>query len=166
MIVIHATKKLRDRVRADPPTADEDSTGRLGNWYANALFVRPQLALFVNETTLVPLLTPLAPAAGLLDRFPAALGELLAAHRLPRAFIDRELAAADELRLAPTANRSVLGVMNEFAYLARHYLRDTQIPRELLDVSLELAQTPTSPLRDRHGFPDRELQAFAAEHAL
>lgn len=84
MIVIHATKKLRDRVHTEPPAAAEASTGRLGSRYANVLFVRPQVALFVNETTLVPLLTPLARrptcSAG-----SAALGQLLSAHQLPQA---------------------------------------------------------------------------------
>lgn len=166
VIIVHGTKEFRDRVRAQPPSTGQSSTGRLGSWYANVLFVRPQVALFVNETTLVPLLTRLAPAAGLLDRFPAELSQLLSAHELPHDFIDHEVSAADQIRLAPTASRSMLGVMNEFTHLTRHYLRDPGDDQELVDVSLELAQTPTRPLRDRHGFPDRELQALAATTSL
>lgn len=48
---IHATKKLRDRVTA-PLLEPETPSTSLGNWYAPALFWKPQVALFVNETTL------------------------------------------------------------------------------------------------------------------
>jgi hypothetical protein len=33
----------------------------LGQWYATAVFWKPQVALFVNESTLLPVLMPLAP---------------------------------------------------------------------------------------------------------
>ena len=49
MFVVHATKKLRDRVRDDPEPAATRSTTALGAWYATVLFWRPQLVLFVNE---------------------------------------------------------------------------------------------------------------------
>jgi hypothetical protein len=48
--------------------------------------------LLVNEQTLFPVLMPLAPAASLLDRFPAALGETLATAGVGHRFIDAELA--------------------------------------------------------------------------
>ena len=54
----------------------EQSSTALGSWYATALFWKPQVALFVNESTLVPVLMPLAPAATVIDRFPAALATL------------------------------------------------------------------------------------------
>ena len=63
MFTVRGTKKFLDRVGrpiADPPS----STTVLGDWYANVLFWRPQVALFVNATTFVPVLIPLAPAAG------------------------------------------------------------------------------------------------------
>ena len=44
--------------------------------------------------------------------------ELLAAHQVPAPLIDSEDAEARDQRLAPTANRSLVGVMNEFAFLA------------------------------------------------
>jgi hypothetical protein len=34
------------------------STTRLGDWYVNVLFFKPQVALFVGEATLLPVLTP------------------------------------------------------------------------------------------------------------
>jgi hypothetical protein len=46
--------------------------------------------LLVNETTLLPLLMPLAPGSTLLARTPAAVADLLVAHRLPAPFIEAE----------------------------------------------------------------------------
>jgi hypothetical protein len=154
VFVVHGTKKFRDRVPG-VPAADERSTTVLGNWYATVLFWRPQVALFVNERTLLPVLVPFAPSASVLSRFPAALASALVAHQVPRPFIEAEMAAMDEARLVKTTNRSVVGVMNEFAYLGSVY----QEP-DLLRLSLRLADTPCSPLYNSHGSPDRELAAF------
>jgi hypothetical protein len=65
MSTIHATKKLLTRVKGPSAPAEEIPTTTLGNWYATAVFWRPQVALFVNERSLLPLLIPLAPAATL-----------------------------------------------------------------------------------------------------
>ncbi|MBJ7450474.1 MAG: hypothetical protein JHC71_00150 [Blastococcus sp.] len=131
----------------------------LGAWYASVLRWRRPAALFVNERTLLPLGMPLAPARTLLTRFPDALAELLSAHRVPAPLIDSEHAQARDHRLAPTANRSLVGVMNEFAFLADV---DRGEQPDLLRVSMRLAATPCGPLFQRHISPDRELAAFVA----
>jgi hypothetical protein len=94
------------------------TTTAIGAWYATVLRWRRPVALLVNELTLLPLLMPLAPARTLLDRIPGAVAELLAVHRLPAPFMEAERAAVAELRLPPTANCGVTGVLNEFAFLA------------------------------------------------
>jgi hypothetical protein len=134
----------------------------LGSWYATVLFWRPQIALLVNERTLLPLLMPLAPAATLLERLPVWLDAVLEAHRVPRNFIDAELALAADIGLAKTYNRSVLGVMNEFVHLANWHKEAVMSEDDLIAVALELSQVPTSPLYKRHVSPDRELAAAVA----
>jgi hypothetical protein len=62
-----------------------------------------------------------------------------------------------------TANRSVLGSMNDFAYLA-DACRTPEKSIDLLDLSLRLARTPFGPLYRSHISPDREIIAYAAEH--
>jgi hypothetical protein len=64
----------------------------LGDWYGTVLLWRPQVVLLVNEQALFPVLVPLAPAASLPGRFPAALGETLATVGVGHRFIDAELA--------------------------------------------------------------------------
>ena len=67
----------------------------------------------------------------------------------------------DQIRVAKTASRSVLGVMNDFKYLAEvHAKLDGET--DLMALSLRLAETPCSPLYKRHISPDRELSALVA----
>ena len=101
---------------------------------------------------------PLAPAATLLARFPDGLAEALAARDVPEAFITQELSRMQDVRLGKTASRSVLGIMNEFTFLAQTMRGDTTT--DLTDLARWLARTPCSPLFKRHGSPDRELRAL------
>jgi hypothetical protein len=72
VLIVRATKKLLERI--GPPSLDggEQSTTLMGQWYATAIFWKPQVALFVNEPTLLPVLMPLAP--DLAGEVPAATG--------------------------------------------------------------------------------------------
>jgi hypothetical protein len=160
VIIVHSTRAFRDRVPGPAVTPGETSTAVLGAWYATILRWRRPAALLVNELTLLPLVLPLAPAKTLLTRFPDALAELLAVHRVPPQLIEVERAQALEHRLAATANRSLVGVMNEFAHLAD---LDRAENHDLLRLSMRLATTPCGPLFQRHISPDRELAAFLAE---
>lgn len=163
MFVVHGTKKFRERVKR-PLTSAEEATTTLGNWYATVLFWRPQVALFVNEPTLLPVLMPLAPAAKVLDRFPEAAAWVFQAHGLDPAFIEREVAEMANYQLAKTTNRSVVGIMNEFTYLGGVY-RTGDGAEDLIGLSLWLAHTPCSPLYGRHVSPDRALAATVAHLA-
>lgn len=157
MYQLHCTKKLLDRIKPSAIAPDGASGTLLGNWYATALFWKPQVALLVNEKTLLPVLMPLAPATDLATRFPVHLADVLAAHGVPQQFIDHELAQMNEVQYAKTSNRSVVGIMNQFAYLAEGY-REYLETRDLLTLSLRLSETPCSPLYKRAVSPDRELK--------
>jgi hypothetical protein len=135
----------------------------LGNWYATALFWKPQVALFVNEATLVPVLVPLAPAKSVAERFPAHLEAVLNALGTDPRFVAAEVTATVDARWAKTANRSVVGIINEFSYLAEFDQADER-SEDLVTVAVRLAGTPCSPLYKRHTFPDRELAALVAVH--
>jgi hypothetical protein len=161
MLVVRGTKKLRDRVKA-PPADDEDvSTTELGDWFATALFWRPQVAMLVNTRTFLPVFMELAPAATLLDRAPAAIEKVLRRHGVNESFLAAERAAMANVRIASTNDRSVLGVMNELAFHGEWLFKEGLTDLEQL--SLRMASMPLGPLRDRHGFPDRELAAVVGE---
>jgi hypothetical protein len=159
VLIVRATKKLLDRI--GPPNLGEgdQSTTLMGQWYATAMFWKPHVALFVSEPTLLPVLMPLAPTATLLARFPQQAAAVLAAHEAPDAVIDEELRQMRDFRLAKTVNRSVVGIMNEFTFLAGAYRGDFPAP-DLLALALRLAATPCGPLYSKHVSPDRELAAL------
>ena len=56
-----------------------------------------------------------------------------------------------------TANRSLVGMLNQFTYLAEGY-RDYNQTTDLLWLSMKLSETPCSPLYKSATSPDRELQ--------
>jgi hypothetical protein len=159
--VVHGTRKFLERVGAPSRAEVGESTTVLGDWYATVLFWKPQAGLFVNESTLLPVLLPFAPAATTVGRFPAALATVLRRHGIDEAFIEAEREAMDNHRLAKTKDRSVVGMMTEFAFLSRAYAKSEDAV-DLVELSLWLARTPCGPLASRQGSPDRELAAHIA----
>lgn len=155
MYSLHCTKKLLDRIKPSIAVSLPPPTTALGNWYATALFWKPQLALLVNERTLLPVLMPLAPASTLTARFPDELAAILDRHGASRAVIEREMAAMSDVALAKTANRSIVGTMNEFSFLAEGY-REYLETSDLITLSMRLAETPCSPIK--HNSPARLLK--------
>lgn len=159
MCVVHATKSLLDKVGLTDPAAEVESTTLLGPWYATIATGRPQLALFANEATLLPVLLPLAPSRSVFRRFPEVLARVLATHGVDQAVIDAEVEAMEFDVTRKTASRSMTGMLVEFTFLARHVLDQTP-DVDLTELSVDLASTPCSPLYKRHVGPDRELAAF------
>src|SRR5665213_1035215 len=123
----------------------EQPTTALGNWYATAVFWRPQAAFLVNETALFPVLLPLAPAASLAARFPEVLESILKVLGVNAAIIASEHWAMSEASFSKTANRSVLGVMNRLE-LELDYVRE-RVGQDLLDLSLCMSDQLVGPLR-------------------
>ncbi|GAA2655694.1 hypothetical protein Adu01nite_51000 [Paractinoplanes durhamensis] len=159
-MIVRATKKLRQRLGSATPYDGEPSATLLGEWYATLLPWRPQqLILLVNEETLLPVLMPVAPGATAPARIGPEIAAALATHQAPASVIDSELSQMRDCRFGPTANRSVVGIMNEFAYLADVY-RHSDPSRSLTELGAKLAETPCSPLYRRHVRPARELKAF------
>jgi hypothetical protein len=146
MYTVRGTKKFLDRVGpaiTDPP----EPAGVLGDWYANVLFWRPQVALFVNATTFLPVVMPLAPAASVLTRFPKALTDVLGALEINPRFVASVAAGMGEAVLAKTESRQVLGVMNEFVFMAEQTIGTRRLdPGDLLELSCWLADTIVGPL--------------------
>ena len=157
MYTIHATKKLLDRVKqpVQPPVASPDT--QLGNWYATAMFWKPQqVALLMNERTLLPVFMPLAPAATLLRRFPDNLARVLAVLGVPHEVVVQEIWLMNNGSYSKTASRSLLGSMNDFIRLAGYYRADDEA-KNLLALSVHMAQTPCGPLFETHTSPDRAV---------
>jgi len=159
VLVVRGTKKLRDRLKKAPAAGSDDaSTTQLGDWFATALFWRPQVALFVNQQTFIPVLVELVPAATLLDRAPEAIETVLRRHGLEQESLTAERGAMADVRLAPTNDRRVVGVMNELSFQAE--VRREHGVTDLVELSLDLAQVILGPLHNRGDSPDRALAAL------
>lgn len=156
MLIVRGTKKLRDRMKGAPAAdSDDESTTVLGDWFVNALFWKPQVALLLNSRTFLPVYVPLAPAKTLLDRIPDAIESALRAQGAPEETIAAERSAMSEVRLAPTNDRTVVGVMNEFAYLGEVFTTNSDLDLEAL--SMRMSDIIVGPLGKRAGTPGREL---------
>jgi hypothetical protein len=158
MLIVRATRKLLAHLGPPGLRNSHQCTTQLGEWYATVLPWRPRITLLVNETTLLPVLIPLAPAATWLGRVGGQVAAVLEAHSTPAGFIAEELTHMREYALGPTANRSVVGVMNEFAFLADVHRGNGGVV-DLLELAVRLAATPCGPLYRRNISPDRELAA-------
>ncbi|WP_322788228.1 DUF6933 domain-containing protein, partial [Novosphingobium subterraneum] len=168
MFRLHCTKKLLDRIKPEIAEPGQSDTS-LGNWYATVLFWKPQVALLVSERTLLPVLIPLAPAATLVRRFPAQLLLVLKEHGVPPEFIAQEVWRMDKVQYAKTANRSVVGILNEFVKQAEFWLAAYAYEKgdddDLLAISAKLAETPCSPLYKGPVSPDKALHELVKARA-
>ena len=93
-------RPTRDGIEGPAAKPDDVSSTVLGDWFATALFWKPQVALLVNQRTLLPVCMPLAPAAKLVSRVPDAIATALRNQGASEAFIATELAAMGDVRIA------------------------------------------------------------------
>lgn len=146
MVAVRCTRKLLTRLRVAPSTECESSTTKLGDWYADLLYVRPeQLILFVSESSRLPLVVP-ARGPGLWDRARSTLSAVLQQIEVPPRAIESELREMEHVQFGKTANRSVLGTINDFRFQLEVMLAHGE-QKGLVEWSLHLARTPCSPIK-------------------
>ncbi len=145
MFTLRCTAKLLKRLKISADPTPPRSTTKLGDWYANLLYVdRQQLILCVSEVTLLPVLLRARGDRPLAARLPSAVGEMLTALGIPERTVREETAEMNEVTIAATASRSVLGSMNDFVYLFDGYWDPDET---LLRIALRIAEAPCRPLK-------------------
>jgi len=141
-------------VRAGSDTA-------LGDWYVNRVVVNRQpILLLVSSTSLLPILVPARDVRGL----PGTLAAIVEA-RLKRCHIDdwavdAEARAMASVAVGPTVDRSVLGIMVDFAKAVPYHLEPGQGEAALRIVEERLAEAPCHAARsfDRVIFPNKKAR--------
>lgn len=122
MVILRATHKvlkLLPSVSTEPLNSDT----ALGDWYVKQFVVdRRPLLLLVSERSLLPILIPARKVRSVPDRLPELVADRLERGAVPRELIDSEVAAMTPVRVAKTVDRSVLGVLVDFAKLVPYYL--------------------------------------------
>lgn len=144
MFTLRCTRVLLKRLKVRPEPSPPVSTTKLGDWYANLLYTRPQqLILCVSDRTLLPVVLLAKGIEPVAVRLTAQVGEMLRAMGIAETVIKSELAAMSDAMISTTASRRVLGSMNDFASLLEVYL-----PHEdtLMQAALKVAEAPCSPI--------------------
>ena len=142
MLTLRCTARLRRRLGLPDRLETVELTTVLGDWYANLLLWRPrQVVLLVSERSLLPVVVHAKDIDTLVPRFQRAAAEVFEAIGVPGAASARELREMADCAFGATASRRVLGMMNEFAGMADHFIH-AEPDSTLFDLALRLADTP------------------------
>lgn len=161
MVILRPTRKLSATLLvAEAAPACGDTA--LGDWYVNRIVVeRRPLLLLVSSTSLLPLLLPARDVRSLPNRLAALVAQRLRRSGVDLRAIDAEQKAMSPVVIAPTIERSVLGIMVDFAKMVPYYLgpgqwNEASLPR----VEDLLAEAPCHASRsyDRVIFPERRAR--------
>lgn len=165
MFVLRCTEKLLDRLNVTPGPDPAPSDTVLGDWYANLVRVgRIQVVLAVSERSLLPVVVPAREGRTLVHRLCEALQPMLTAIGVSAEEAIAERGAMQHCTVGKTANRRVLGSLNDLAFQLQVGLIDFP-DRTLLAQSLWLAGAPLKVID--YFSPDRAtLSAFVAHRAL
>ena len=145
------------------PAADESPAANgsaLGPWYANVMNIGSlRLLHYMSSTSLLSVVIWQREKRSAEQRFVQMLGDVLTALGAAPAIVASELALAADIAYARATSRSVLASMRDQMNGARWQLSRT---RDLLEVSLELAQTPCGPMD--YASPRKVAPRLLAEH--
>ncbi len=115
MVTLRATRKVLKYLPEDSDSGRPPDTG-LGDWYVNRLVIdRKPLLLLVSSLSLLAILKPAQNVKALPDHLPDMVAGRL--HRLgvDPDLINAEVEAMDPVKVGKTADRSVVGIMVDFA---------------------------------------------------
>jgi len=159
MATFRCTAKLLKRLGIGNPGEPPVPENVLGDWYANILFTRAgHYLLLLSERSRLPVLLSARDLHSFERRFLQTLPEVLGEIGVPSHQIDRELTFMQPLFYGKTTDRSVLGTLNDFGFLAKHWLSPGDL--SLYEVNLRLARAPCQPLQSK--FPDKETRSLLA----
>ena len=159
MVILRRTRKLSALLPATEVVPANSDTA-LGDWYVNRVVVdRQPLLLLVSSITLLPLLIPARDVRGLPGRLAALVESRLRRCGIDNQAITAEAGAMASVAVGPTVDRSVLGIMVDFAKAVPLYIEREQWDEATLRVVEErLAETPCHAARpyDRVIFPEKK----------
>jgi len=147
MVVLRCTQKLLVRLKQLGALPPVESTTRLGDWYGNVLRIgRRQHLLFISERSRLPVVLSISETKQLSEVFPDAVCERLATVGVAAADIANERMRMSEIAFGRTRNRSLLGTLNDFAFMAQQGNANRAEPESPEELMRFLSQTPILPL--------------------
>lgn len=122
MVILRATQKLAKVLPPSEGRTGESDTA-LGDWYVNRLTVdRQPLLLLVSARSLLAILTPGRDVRQLPQRLATLVVARLKRLGIAASLIAAEKAAMDPVVVAKTKDRSVVGIMVDYARMIPDYL--------------------------------------------
>ena len=147
MVLLRCTQRLLARLKQTDNLSDAESSTKLGDWYGNVLQLgRRQYFLFVSERTRLPVVIPIREARHLATVFPDTVCAVLAAVGVPAMDIAEERARMSEMVFGRTKNRSLLGTMTDYTFMAQHVDARRAEPETPVELMHFPARTPILPL--------------------
>jgi len=165
MFTLRCTQKLLRRVSSQSPGEEQPPTTLLGDWYVNILFSRPQhLVLCISERTLLPVVVSVKDAKTLPLRVANAIHAMLLTLQVEPTAAQAERNEMHIVRVGRTANKRILGTLNEFMFHLEDDLH-AHPERSLGERAVRLAEIPCKPIE--YNSPDRATKAlFLSASAL
>jgi hypothetical protein len=146
MLVLRRTRQLLARLNHVDDVAPVESTTRLGDWYGNILRIGRQHLLFISERSRLPVVIPIREAKRLAAVFPDAVCKVLAVVGVSASDIADERSRMSEIGFGRTRNRSLLGTLSDFAFMAQYGNRVRAEPESREELIRFLLRTPILPL--------------------
>jgi hypothetical protein len=147
MLVLRCAQKLLARLKQADNLPVVESTTRLGDWYGNILQLgRRQHLLFISERSRLPVVIPIRESKRLASVFPDRVCNVLDLVGVAAADIADERSRMSEMAFGRTRNRSLLGTLNDFAFMAQVGNARRPEPETQDQLMRFLAQTPILPL--------------------
>ncbi len=151
MIILHCTHKAQKRLKV--PFQDDLplTESKLGNWYCNEFtYNRSKFLLFVNEGTLLPVILSVKAAGNteaLLDIFRQRFFKILLNWEVSQNLIEHELGQVQEIVIAKTQSKSVLGSMNDFVRCTVGMCEHREIAPDSSECLAQLFRMPMGALK-------------------
>jgi hypothetical protein len=146
VLTIRCTRRLLKRLNVEWPSQPSSPTNRLGDWYANVIFVRRvPLIICISERSLLPVLVEARDPASFPFRFRKAVQSVLVGIGVASSSLESEAREMAQIAVGKTANRRVLGSLNDLASLARFEIEDNPAI-DFATLAINLSDTPCAPL--------------------
>jgi hypothetical protein len=151
MFRLRCTAKLHGPVlkaTGSAPARPAATTTKLGDWFLNRFnFGAQRYIICTSEQSRLTVLISARDLSGVRARLVAALDHVLTDLEVPAVARERELREMQEFSVDKTNNRSILGSMNDMAFLAEVHLAAEGALADLRTVNVRLAAVPCTPLR-------------------